>query len=54
MNIVFLAPEFLQRLGGGTAYVSHAKYSIPGAERMTKQQKICRYIFKEFAYIRYN
>ncbi len=39
MNIAFLAPEFLQRLGGGTTYVSHTNYLIPGAERITKQQK---------------
>ncbi len=29
MNIAFLAPGFLQRLGGGITDVSHAKYSIP-------------------------
>jgi hypothetical protein len=35
MNIAFLAPEFLQRLGGGTTYVSYVKYSIPGADGKT-------------------
>jgi hypothetical protein len=39
MNIAFLAPGFLKRLGGGTAYVSHAKYSNPTHDRKPKQQK---------------
>ena len=38
MNIAFLAPEFLQRLGGGITYVSHANYLIPAHDRKTEQR----------------
>ncbi len=39
MNIAFLTPGFLQRMGGGTTYVSHTNYLILAHDGKTKQQK---------------
>ncbi len=37
MNIAFLAPGFLQRMGGGITYLSHANYLILTHDRKTEQ-----------------
>jgi hypothetical protein len=39
MNIAFLAPGFLQRVGYGITYLSRADYLIPVHDRKTEQQK---------------
>ncbi len=39
MNIAFMAPGFLQRMGGGTTDISHANYLNLAHDRKTEQQK---------------